>query len=414
MVRTLKKVAQLFFSTNDGKRGMINDGIFSSWKGETMGKDLRGKELGKGIVQRKDDKKYVAFYNDSTGKRVQKRFDTLTEAKRWREKAVYEEKNDLALLQPEMTVNSWFEFWMKEKATTIKFNTKRNYTERFENDIKPVVGNMRVKDVRPIHCQAVLNRMAENEYAGSTIKQTLNTMVTMFWAAVENRLIHSTPVTKSGVKLPRDVEQNIDFLTREEQKAFLEVAKDYAYYEQFFLILQEGFRTGEIIGLKWDCVDFERREITIDKTLEYRYSTGTWRWETPKTKNGCRVVKMTRAAHDMLKELQEKPSNVNEKTPEEFKNLVFLNRTGFPTKNSTYDAALVKRCEQAGVKKISMHDLRHTMATRFCEQPMPNYKFLSKMLGHSSIKITLDLYVHLDEETKVEAIESFSDYLETI
>ncbi|MCQ2522115.1 MAG: site-specific integrase [Lachnospiraceae bacterium] len=379
-----------------------------------MGKDLRGKELGKGIVQRKDDKKYVAFYNDSTGKRVQKRFDTLTEAKRWREKAVYEEKNDLALLQPEMTVNSWFEFWMKEKATTIKFNTKRNYTERFENDIKPVVGNMRVKDVRPIHCQAVLNRMAENEYAGSTIKQTLNTMVTMFWAAVENRLIHSTPVTKSGVKLPRDVEQNIDFLTREEQKAFLEVAKDYAYYEQFFLILQEGFRTGEIIGLKWDCVDFERREITIDKTLEYRYSTGTWRWETPKTKNGCRVVKMTRAAHDMLKELQEKPSNVNEKTPEEFKNLVFLNRTGFPTKNSTYDAALVKRCEQAGVKKISMHDLRHTMATRFCEQPMPNYKFLSKMLGHSSIKITLDLYVHLDEETKVEAIESFSDYLETI
>lgn len=379
-----------------------------------MGKDLKGKELGKGIVQRKDDKKYVAFYNDSTGKRVQKRFDTLTEAKRWREKAVYEEKNDLAVLHPEMTVNTWFECWMKEKSSTIKFNTKRNYTERYENDIKPVLGNMRIKDVRPINCQAVLNKMAENEYAGSTIKQTLNTMVTMFWAAVENRLIHNTPVTKSGVKMPKDVEQNIDFLTKEEQKAFLAVAKDYAYYEQFFLILQEGFRTGEIIGLKWDCVDFERREITIDKTLEYRYSTGAWRWETPKTKNGCRVVKMTRAAHDMLKELQEKPSNVNEKTPEEFKNLVFLNRTGFPTKNSTYDAALVKRCEQAGVKKISMHDLRHTMATRFCEQPMPNYKFLSKMLGHSSIKITLDLYVHLDEETKIEAIESFSDYLETI
>lgn len=379
-----------------------------------MGKDLKGKELGKGIVQRKDDKKYVAFYNDSAGKRVQKRFDTLTEAKRWREKAVYEEKNDLAVLHPEMTVNAWFDLWMQEKTSTIKFNTRRNYTERFENDIKPVIGNMRVKDVRPINCQAVLNRMAENEYAGSTIKQTLNTMVTMFWSAVENRLIHNTPVTKSGVKMPKDVEQNIDFLTREEQKAFLAVAKDYAYYEQFLLILQEGFRTGEVIGLKWDCVDLERREITIDKTLEYRYSTSAWRWETPKTKNGCRVVKMTRVTYDMLKELKEKPSNVTDVTPEEFKDLVFINRTGFPTKNSTYDAALVKRCEQAGIKRISMHDLRHTMATRFCEQPMPNYKFLSKMLGHSSIKITLDLYVHLDEETKIEAIESFSDYLETI
>lgn len=52
-----------------------------------------------------------------------------------RMKAVYEEKNDLALVYPEMTVNEWFSFWVKEKSSTIKFNTQRNYTERFENDI---------------------------------------------------------------------------------------------------------------------------------------------------------------------------------------------------------------------------------------------------------------------------------------
>lgn len=201
---------------------------------------------------------------------------------------------------------------------------------------------MRVRDVRPINCQSVLNRMAEDEYAGSTIKQTLNTMVTMFWAAVENRLIHNTPVTKSGVKMPKDVEQNIVFLTREEQKAFLAVAKDYAYYEQFLLILQEGFRTSEVIGLTWSNIDFEKREITIDRTLEYRYSTKEWHPGTPKTRNGCRTVKMTRVAYEMLKELKTRPSNVTEDTPEEFRDLVFVNRTGFPTKNSTYDAALVK------------------------------------------------------------------------
>ena len=113
----------------------------------------------------------------------------------------------------------------------------------------------------------------------------------------------------------------------------------------------------------------------------------------------------------MFVRLKKETSNVNSQTPDEFKNLVFLNRTGFPTKNSTYDAALVKRCEAAGVKKLSMHDLRHTMATRFCEQANPNYKFLSAMLGHSSIKITLDLYVHLDEATRVSEIESFSNFL---
>lgn len=379
-----------------------------------MGKDLKGKDLGKGISQRKDDKRYVANFYNTEGKRIQSTFATLKEAKEWRANSLYEDSHQMALVSQNMTVTQWFEHWIKEKAATIKFNTIRNYTERFETNIKPVIGRLRISEVRPIHCQSVLNRMAEDEYAGSTIKQTLNTMVTFFWAAFENGLIRNTPITKSGVKMPKEIKQDIDFLSREEQRAFLEVAKDYAYYEQFLLILQEGFRTGEVIGLKWDCVDFDKKEIIIDKTLEYRYSTGEWRWETPKTKNGCRTVKMTRVTYDMLKALKEKPSNVTKETPTEFRDLVFINRTGFPTKNSTYDAALVKRCEIAGIKKISMHDLRHTMATRFCEQPMPNYKFLSQMLGHSSIKITLDLYVHLDEETKVEAIDAFSDYLESI
>lgn len=379
-----------------------------------MGKDLKGKELGKGISQRKDTKKYVANYYNSNRERKQQTFNTLAEAREWLEKEKYESKNNLQLVSPDMTVAEWFGYWMKVKGETIKFNTRRNYTERFETDIYPVIGRMRVSEVKPIHCQQVLNEMAFNEYAGSTIKQTLNTMVSLFWAAFENDMVRKSPVTKSGVKMPVEIEKDIVFLTKEEQKKFLEVSRDYAYYEQFFLILQQGFRTGEMMALTWDDIDFENREITVNKTLEYRYSVGEWKCGTPKTKNSIRTVKMTRATYKMLKEFKEKPSNVNDKTPKEFRNLVFINRTGFPTKNSTYDAALAKRCEEAGIKKISMHSLRHTMATRFCEQPNPNYKYLSQMLGHSSIKITLDLYVHLDESTKVDAIEAFSDYLETI
>ena len=92
-------------------------------------------------------------------------------------------------------------------------------------------------------------------------------------------------------------------------------------------------------------------ELRIEKTLEFRYSTQKWSWGPPKTKQGVRTLKMTNKAYEILKEMWDNRRE-NPKTPEEFKELVFLNRTGYPTKNSTYDAALVKRCEQAGVKRF--------------------------------------------------------------
>lgn len=374
-----------------------------------MGKDRKGKELGKGLTQRKDGY-YSAKFTARDGTHPEKYFKTLREAQRWLADAKADDEQGALVLTSTMSVDAWFEKWMNIKKTTVRDNTVRNYRERYENNIKQVIGRMSLIDVKPMHCQKILNQMAEDEYAGSTIRMTLNTMITMFYAAYENDLIRKSPVTKSNVKMPKEVEREIDFFTIEEQKQFLAVAKDYAYYEQFRLILETGLRTGEVIGLTWDCVDLEERTITIDKTLGFRYSDQEWKWGPPKTSHGYRTIYLTAGAYEVLKSLKEKESFVNDSTPDEFKNLVFLCKKGMPVKNSTYDNALVKRCEMAGVKKLSMHDLRHTCATRFIECSN-NYKFLSGMLGHSSIKITLDLYVHETEETKKNEIMRFSNYL---
>ena len=89
-----------------------------------------------------------------------------------------------------------------------------------------------------------------------------------------------------------------------------------------------------------------------------------------------------------------------------------MNRTGFPTKNSTYHADLVKLCDKARVKKLYMHDLCHTMATRYCERPGANYKALSEMLGHKSTQITMDLYVHNADVALEKEMEAYSNYHE--
>jgi integrase len=91
------------------------------------------------------------------------------------------------------------------------------------------------------------------------------------------------------------------------------------------------------------------------------------------------------------------------------KDLVFINyRTGEPAKNSSYDTHLYKVCDEAGIKRFCMHALRHTYATRAIEcgvQP----KVLQQLLGHASIKTTMDRYVHVTDDSMVKAVKQFQN-----
>lgn len=89
------------------------------------------------------------------------------------------------------------------------------------------------------------------------------------------------------------------------------------------------------------------------------------------------------------------------------RDLVFINfRTGMPNKNSSYDTHLYKLCDEAGIKRFCMHALRHTYATRAIESGMQP-KVLQKLLGHASIKTTMDRYVHVTDDSMASAVRQF-------
>ena len=123
----------------------------------------------KGIYQRKDGK-YSARYYAKDGKRKEKYFNTLPEAKNWLADAKYEDRHNLIVADPKMTVDKWFSYWIENIVCDLAPNTLRNYRERYKFNIQPVIGAMCIGDVKPMHCKAVLNRM-ETAYAGSTIRQ---------------------------------------------------------------------------------------------------------------------------------------------------------------------------------------------------------------------------------------------------
>lgn len=369
----------------------------------SMGKSLKGKELGAGIVQRKDGK-YAARFVSKTKKRAEKHFDKLSEAKKWLAEAKYEDEHNRIGASSQMTVDAWFDFWIHEiKEKTTRPNTVRNYRERYKHNIRDVIGNMIISEVKPMHCQQVLNRM-EEKYKGSTMEQCRITMVSMFLYAQENQIIPVSPVLKS-VKCPKKVEKKVRFLTLEEQEKFLEIAKGTSNYYQFALILQTGLRTGEMIGLKWEDIDFHKRTISIKRSMEFRYENQKFVIGEPKSKSGYRTIPMTQTAYDILK-VKEREKHTRKVVDFRYKDFVFINKTGMPTKNSTYDSTLYKLADKACIPRFSMHTLRHTFATRAIEAGMKP-KTLQEILGHANIGITMNLYVHITEDEKEKEIKKF-------
>ncbi len=379
----------------------------------------------KGISLRKDGRYSARFVNRS-GKRQEKYFKTLPEARNWLADARSKDRLGKIFIDSDMTVDEWFDIWISCISTTLARNTIRNYTDRYIKNIQPTIGTMKISNVKPLHCQSILNQMHSNGYAASTIDQTYSTLGTMFKAALANGCIEKHPLDAVIHQKVKKFSQKPVIFTAEEQEIFLNVAKNHHNYEQFLLLLETGMRIGELIALTWDNIDWENRTITIEKSMEYRYQYSEWSVGGPKSIESYRKLPLTNTAFEMLKDLYSKKDTrkeakeldqilyyVDKRSKETkslcMKDLVFLNwRTGMPTKTSSYDTFLYKITSLANVKHISTHKLRHCYASRAIERGM-HPAMLQKLLGHKSVETTMRTYVHITDDTLKDAIKVFEN-----
>ena len=376
-----------------------------------MGKDLKGKEIGDGIYQQPNGT-YCARFVDKFGRRKSKRSKKLQEVRQWIADATYIDEHSDLDQATDMIVDAWFDYWISIKKQTVRPNTVRNYSERYERNIKDVIGKKLLTEVKPIHCQTIFSKMAEEGYKTTTIYQTRIALYNMLEFARENDVLITNPCKKSAKSDMGKPSAKKEALTIDVQKKFLEAVVGYSYENQYRFVLQTGLRTGELIGLKWSDIDFENRTMKIERSMEYRYKVGEWRIGPPKSKSGYRTIPLTDEAIRILENQRAKNKKLK-LIPIEWNDTVFLCRNGTPVKNSTYDTGLFKYCDRVGIPHFSMHVLRHTFATRCIEGGMKP-KTLQKILGHSNIGITMNLYVHITEDEKHREIDLVADALKVI
>lgn len=365
-----------------------------------MGKDLKGKELGEGISQRKDGK-YIARYRNRQGQRPEKSFDDLHDARMWLEVSRF---NDHCGKTVNMTVESWYQWFMAYIIKpSVRYNTYRRYETIYRLHVRDYIGELQMKEIKPFHIKNILVTES-HRLKSSTVNGIRGFLYYMFDMAYDNEIIDRSPVRRSTRVRQTDKEER-RVLTREEQEKLLKVAKDRTYYNDFAFALQTGLRVGELTGLKWSDVDLKKWTIRINRTTDV--SNKEIIEGLPKSRCGIRTIPLTVEAYAILTDQLEKRKHsiINIK----YADYVFVNRKGTLTTRSNYRRRLIKYAKEADIAPLSMHTLRHTFATRCVEAGM-NPKSLQVIMGHSNINITLNLYTHVVGDTlnyEMEKVENF-------
>ena len=375
-----------------------------------MGKNILGEELGKGFHQRKDDGRYVARMTDRMGVRHERTFNSMKEAMFWHNEAVYADNHGHIVDGGNATLKILFETWIKH-CSGLTYNTLRGYKQSYRTHIEPVLcEDTLIGRINPQHCQEVLDRMEGESLSHNTIKLARAVLKNMFEYAVNMEILNKNPITRMVKANGKDKVRKKAF-SLEEQRIFLDGLVGSKFEYQFRLMFQTGLRIGELTALRWEDIDINGRQLIVSRTMFYCYG---WRVNDPKTVKSRRSIPLSEEAVKILSEMQSKGQKGDfpdeKKKNSEWGNLIFLTAKGMPVGEMAYARELHRICSDLGINDHTPHDLRHTFATRCAEGGMRPEQ-LQKIMGHSSITTTMDIYVHVTKDSSLKAIDGVSGAL---
>lgn len=378
-----------------------------------MGKDLKGKELGAGITQRKNGT-YQGRYKDRFGhtKTIYNR--KLSVLRKELAVAIAENEN-LFSVRKEITLDKWFGKWVElYKKKSVRPNTIREYTHVYSKNISPFLGNSKINSLVKSDIQQLIDTANDSGYKYERQNKIKVILSDMFERAIEDELMTKNPA--KGVKLRSEKEFNAKALTLEQQDVFFEVCSGTFYDNLYNVAVNTGLRPGELFALTKEDVDLENGYISVNKTLVYQKylddECKTFHIEPPKTKQSYRKVPINRKCRKYLEKQFALKDVISKKRPKQQNDFLFVTKFNTPINSQIYSDSIKRIVEQINLTRefadefpvFSGHTFRHTFATR-CFEVGIQPKVVQSYLGHATLKITMDLYTHVTDEKSANDIE---------
>lgn len=358
--------------------------------------------------------------DELTGKRRQKWIavkGNYAEASKQMTRMVNDRNNGVFVKPSKTTIQAYLESWLKD--TALPNMTPRNY-EGYEFNanryIIPVLGQITITNLK---AQQIQKLCAEQQQLGHfrTAQYIYNTLNKSLKSAVKMGLLVRNPC--EGVESPKVPKHEMQTMNKNDIHIFLEYARKSPYYALFYTDLFTGMRRSELLALRWSDVDLLLMHISINRTLHLmKYGTykGQLIFKQPKTARSSRMIPITpsnaavlrehlEARHKFLKSLD---PNFDPGKDFDQNELVFCHYDGKPYQPDSISHAWLKLSRRTGLQKIRLHDARHSFATIHLGMGT-HPKIVQEMLGHASIKTTLDTYSHVTPGLEQAAANRFDD-----
>lgn len=371
-------------------------------------KDKKGRVLRKGESQ-KQDNLYMYRWTDHKHTR-QCCYASTLEKLREKEKEI-EKEMMFGLSRTTITLNEQIEIYLRTKNNLAK-STKSNYEYYYEHSIQnSCLGKQKVIDIKKSDILTLYKQLSDDGYSAGTIQILQKIIRPSLQLACDDNIILKNPAEGCTKDYSTELEKKYA-LTFDEEKEFLERIRNRSrmkrYCPLYEIILKTGLRISEAIGLTWDDVDMDKKEISINhqvqcRTVERKYTLYA---NSTKTKAGTRIIPMTKEVYRLFVEQRKVWISTIKDSDFEvdgYKNFVFVSHvTGRCLNHNNVRRMLrsivaMNKDREIQLPPISPHILRHTAATRLAESGC-DIKVMQYLLGHTDIRTTMRIYNHVDSE----------------
>ena len=358
--------------------------------------------------------RYTAGFDPGTGKQIQR---SITD----KSKKVVAQKLRAAMAELDagtykapckMTVAQWLDIWVAEYLNSVKPLTKHNYNKQVQKHFKPALGAVRLDALDTHTIQRFYNSLSASGLSPKTVKNLHGILHCALQQAIACDYLSRNPA--DACKLPKVTKPEIKPLEPVEIARLLKEAEQDDYCNLFIVAMFTGMRQGELLGLAWECVDFQTGIITVKQQLQCK--DGNYFLETPKSGKNRTILPapiVMDALRNQLERQQKEQEQAGEMWDNQF-NLVFTDALGKYLVRRTVVKHFKKISQRAGISDDArFHDLRHSFAVSSLYAG-DDIKTVQANLGHATAQFTLDVYGHVTQKMRQESANRMQKFYEQL